>query len=226
MFGRFTYLGYDLLFTLPLILFLWLRGGTAIRKHWFAIAASAALLTYYGFLIWPVGLRWGTWQYHQEKMLGIMVFGVHLEDILWWLLTVLLFASFIAVSSEYEKDGYSFIGKESSGWWRSFHFALAGLQQFRKERNLAVMASVGVGVLIIAAYAHSFVWFALVAFVCFVVLAFEMMNSAIETMFDCMMPHEHPLAKKVKDMMAAVPLLVSCGALVVGILFLCALFFG
>ncbi|MBU6414939.1 diacylglycerol kinase [Patescibacteria group bacterium] len=226
MFGHFTYLGYDMLFTIPLILFLMLRSGASVRKHCFVIAVSTVLLTAYGFLIWPIGLRWGTWQYHPEKMLGVAVFGTHLEDILWWLLTALLFVSFIAVSSECEKDEHSFLRSEVAGFWQSFHFAAAGLRQFNEERNLAIMASNGVGAFIVAVYAHSLLWLALIAFVIFTVLAFEMMNSAVETMFDCLMPYKHPNAKKVKDTMAAASLFVSFGAIAVGITFLCALFFG
>lgn len=226
MFGRFTYLGYVLLFTVPFIVFLFLRGRSAIKKHLGTIVAVTVFCTAYGaFFLWPIGLRIETWQYNSEKMLGVLVFGAHLEDILWWLATVFLFSAFIAVSSDREEAGRSFITEELRGFLRSMHHACSGLARFFEERNLAIMAFCGVGAVITALFAGMLFWAALISFATFIVLAIEMINSALESLADAVMFEPHPLVRKAKDTMAAASTLASFGALLVGMLFLRALFF-
>lgn len=227
MFGHYTYLGYDFLFTAPFIVFLFLRGRDAVKKHVMAIASTTVLLTLYGaFFLWPLGLREGTWQYNPDKILGIMIFGAYSEDILWWFLTALLFSLFVAVSFEREEAGRSFIGDEMRGFCVSVHFAYFGFARFFEERNLAIMASVGIGAVIVAVFSGLLLWAALVLFTVCSVLAIEMMNSAVESVADAVASGQNPLVKKAKDAMAAASLMASFGALVVGILFLRVLFFG
>jgi undecaprenol kinase len=226
MFGRATYLAYELLFTAPFLVFLALRYGALLRKNFKAIACTVLLLTCYGAFIWPWGLQAGTWRYNSEKILGIFLFGAHIEDILWWFFTAFLYASFIAISLEHEKSGGFFVIAEIRGFLRSFRFARLGLYRFCEERNLAIMASFAVAAVITAAFSGLLWWSALIVFVACVVLAIEMLNSAIETLFDDIAPGSHPLIKKAKDAAAAASLLVSFGALLVGALFLCAMISG
>lgn len=98
MFGKFTYLFYTLLFTTPLMLFLWIYFYKILNKHIRVILATTALLTVYGFFLWPLGLAWGTWAYNDEKLLEITIFGTVLEDIIWWFCISFLLTSFAIIS--------------------------------------------------------------------------------------------------------------------------------
>lgn len=106
MFGKFTYLYYTLIFTIPLILFLWFYFLTILKKNLLSIAITTALLTLYGFFLWPTGLAWKTWVYNGEKILGVSIFGTVLEDIVWWLFISLLLASFaiVMIKKEQQKE--------------------------------------------------------------------------------------------------------------------------
>lgn len=226
MFGRFTYLGYDLLFTVPLIIFLFLRGHDALRKHIFVVAITTILLTLYGSFIWPRGLQTGTWRYNPEKMLGVLIFGVHGEDILWWFLTTLLYASFIAVSSAHEQDGHSFLWDEVRGCGMGFRYACSGLRCFFRERSYALMACFAAAAIIAVIFSKLILWAALIFFVISAVFACEMINSALESFMDAVKPEQHPLVKRAKDTAAAASLVIGCGAFLVGVLFLYILFSG
>lgn len=104
MFGKFTYLYYTLIFTLPLIAFLWIYFYRILKKNVATIFVTTILLTTYGFLIWSTGLAWGTWAYNGEKILGVSIFGTVLEDIVWWSLTSFLLASFAIVMMKKEQQ--------------------------------------------------------------------------------------------------------------------------
>jgi diacylglycerol kinase len=51
-----------------------------------------------------------------------------------------------------------------------------------------------------------------------IVLACELFNSALEAIIDMVMPTYHPLAKRAKDIAAGAVLLVSMGAILVGLI--------
>jgi len=55
---------------------------------------------------------------------------------------------------------------------------------------------------------------------CAVVLALELMNSAVETAIDLVSPDLHPLAGSAKDLAAAAVLTASLGAVIVGLVVL------
>ena len=65
-------------------------------------------------------------------------------------------------------------------------------------------------------------WCAVVALAIALVLAAELVYSALETLIDRMHPETHPEIRIVKDMAAASVLLVSLGALAVGVLLVMA----
>lgn len=99
-------------------------------------------------------------------------------------------------------------------WWRSAGFAWAGLAfAFRTQANfrielvcaaLAVLAALWLGVP-----------GAPVLLACALVLALELMNTAVEAVVDLVSPDVHPLAKVAKDASAAAVLLACLGALLV-----------
>ncbi len=51
----------------------------------------------------------------------------------------------------------------------------------------------------------------------FAVLAMELLNTVLERLVNILIPKVHPYAKVIKDMMAATVLLVSIGALIIGL---------
>jgi diacylglycerol kinase (ATP) len=59
------------------------------------------------------------------------------------------------------------------------------------------------------------IWWALVAVTCALVLALELINSALEGLIDLLHPEIHPEIKAIKDMLAGAVLMISCAALAV-----------
>lgn len=73
-------------------------------------------------------------------------------------------------------------------------------------------------IVVIAALRPGLVWAGLVAFCIVLVLALEMVNSAIEYMIDHIHPDVAPEIRRAKDVTAAAVLVASAGALIVGLL--------
>lgn len=98
-------------------------------------------------------------------------------------------------------------------------FALAGIRtgwareaSFRSQMRLAAVAVVALLVLRPAP-----IWWGLVAICCAIVLALELVNSAMEAVIDLLHPGIHPSVKVAKDMLAGAVLVMSFAALAVGI---------
>jgi diacylglycerol kinase (ATP) len=98
-------------------------------------------------------------------------------------------------------------------------FALAGLkagwQRERSFRTHVVFAALALLALLVLRPAP--VWWGLVAVVVALVLALELINSAMETIIDLLHPDRHPEIKAVKDMVAGAVLTISLAALVVAL---------
>jgi diacylglycerol kinase (ATP) len=98
-------------------------------------------------------------------------------------------------------------------------FALAGLkagwQRERSFRTHVVFAALALLALLVLRPAP--VWWSLVAVVVALVLALELINSAMETIIDLLHPDRHPEIKAVKDMVAGAVLTISLAALVVAL---------
>ena len=105
MLGKFTYLGYTLIFTWPLIAFLWWRHADRLRPALRLIGLVTGLATVYGFFVWPYGLSWGCWAYSEDHILGIRILGTVFEDLVWWACIAFLFASFVVVVAGLEDSG-------------------------------------------------------------------------------------------------------------------------
>ena len=97
-------------------------------------------------------------------------------------------------------------------------FAVAGLREaYARERSFRThtrFAAAAAGAVVGLGRAPP--WWALVALTVALVLAFEMMNSALEGFIDLMHPGLHPEIKVAKDMAAGAVLLMSLAALAVG----------
>ena len=105
MFGKLTYLTYTLVFTLPLISFLWWRHYDRLRRHVLLISAATALSLVYCVLVWPLGLEWECWTYAEDKITGLELFGTVVDDLVWWACITFLFASFAVISAAIEETG-------------------------------------------------------------------------------------------------------------------------
>ena len=105
-------------------------------------------------------------------------------------------------------------------FYQRLSFALIGLSEaWRRERSFRTQAVIGaVAVMVTAALKPGLVWAALVAISISFVLAFELMNSAIECMIDHLHPNIAPQIKLAKDVAAAAVLVACIGALSIGAL--------
>ncbi|MDH4743104.1 diacylglycerol kinase [Sphingomonas sp. CBMAI 2297] len=98
-------------------------------------------------------------------------------------------------------------------------FALAGIHagwtreaSFRSQARLAAAALLALLLLRPAP-----IWWGLVAICCAIVLALELVNSAMEAVIDLLHPGIHPSIKAAKDMLAGAVLVMSVAALVVAV---------
>jgi diacylglycerol kinase (ATP) len=103
-------------------------------------------------------------------------------------------------------------------------FALAGLAQaLRTERSLRTHAVLAVlALLALTLLRPPLVWWALIGILVVLILAAELFNTALEELADHLHPQRHPCIQRVKDFAAAAVLILSLGALWVGILMLIA----
>lgn len=106
--------------------------------------------------------------------------------------------------------------------FRSFHYAGRGLfRVFREEQSFRIQILAGILVLILAVFFHVKAWEAVaLLLVIMMVLVLELINSVFERVVDVLKPRMHPYVETVKDIMAAVVLISSFGAIVIGILIL------
>lgn len=117
---------------------------------------------------------------------------------------------------------------KNSPFSRRMGYALAGLASaWRSEQSLRIqawMAVVAMGVLVWLRPGP--IWWAMIGGMIALVLAMELLNTAIERLADHLHPDEHPSIKQVKDCAAAAVLLLSVGALWVGGLMVVAVLLG
>ena len=97
--------------------------------------------------------------------------------------------------------------------WAGLRAAWHSERSFRTQVIMALMASVVMGVL-----QPALIWWALVGAIIALVLAAELINTALEQLVDHLHPAQHPRIKIVKDCSAAAVLLLSLGAVWVGVL--------
>lgn len=100
-------------------------------------------------------------------------------------------------------------------------FALGGVVfTLRSERSFRIHAAAVVAVAAMLLWLRPApFWWAAVALACALVLAAELVNTAIEHLADHLHPEVHPGIRRVKDCAAAAVLVASCGALAVAAAF-------
>jgi diacylglycerol kinase (ATP) len=100
------------------------------------------------------------------------------------------------------------IGFALAGWREAF----ARESSFRTQLGMAALALVALLVLRPAP-----LWWARGGLTCALVLALELINSAVEAVIDLLHPGIHPAVKLAKDMLAGAVLVMSCASLIVGV---------
>lgn len=184
MFEEFTYVGYNAIFCLPPLILLWLR------KEFFeilfprlkVIALSTFIVTAYGSLIWPIALAHGAWAYGPDRITGMKFLGyVYIDDIMWWVMVSALFSSAVVLGVHYERRGVDIFWEEVRGLTRSFANAFRGFRVIPLERNSTIHVAAAAFVLLEAIlFRISATEWLIVTIVIAAVLAFEILNSAIE----------------------------------------------
>ena len=103
---------------------------------------------------------------------------------------------------------------------RSFLFALQGFRTaLRQERNIKVMLAGGAFAVAMGLILRiDAVSWGVVLVCCGMVIAAELLNTAIETVVDLVSPEFHPLAGQAKDIAAAASWVLSLTAAVVGVI--------
>lgn len=220
MFEELSYLGYTLLFTVPFLLFFWLRKEffDILKKSRKAIILSTLLLTLYGSVIWTVALQWGAWSYNPDKITRFKILGVFIEDITWWFLIGLLFSSFISIAAHYEEKRVDVVNQEIKKLRGSFGNAFAGFRAITLERNstihvsLAALALLGGALFRITKEEWLFVILAIG-----MALAAELFNAVIERLASKVTSDYDEQIRLIKDASAAGVLIASTAAAIVGL---------
>jgi diacylglycerol kinase (ATP) len=97
-------------------------------------------------------------------------------------------------------------------------FALAGWRTgWRREASFRTQTVIaGVALIALLVLRPAPIWWALIAILVALILALELLNSAIEAVIDLLHPGLHDEIKAAKDMVAGAVLAISAAALVVG----------
>jgi undecaprenol kinase len=100
-------------------------------------------------------------------------------------------------------------------------FAVSGIRAaLRTENSFRIHLLVALSVLAILVWRHPvMMWWAIITLTMMVVLAAELVNTAVEHLADHLHPDQHPRIKIVKDCAAAAVLIASIGAVGVGAAF-------
>ncbi len=106
-------------------------------------------------------------------------------------------------------------------------YALAGLRAaWQQEKSFRTQAIFAIGALFLLIVLNPEpLWWALIGLMVVLVLAAELINTALEHMADHLHPEQHPKIKLVKDCAAAAVLLLSVGALWLVLMLLIESFF-
>jgi diacylglycerol kinase len=103
---------------------------------------------------------------------------------------------------------------------KSVSHAFRGLQYtLRHEHNFQMECILSLAVITLGTFVHltRSEWI-FVIFACFWVMAFELMNTAVERVVNVLKPSPHPYARVIKDVMAAGVFLSAIGACAIGLI--------
>lgn len=221
MFEQMSYIGYTLLFCVPPLILMWLRKEFfhILQKNLKTILLSTAILTIYGCLIWPIALKYGAWAYSPEKITNIKLLGfVFLDDVIWWIFIGVIFSSYISISTHYEDQGIDIVWREIKGLTFSFVQAFKGLRIITLERNSTIHVAIAVFVLLegFLFRVTSTEWMFIITAIGSV-LAFEIINSAVERLATRLSGQPDKGIALIKDATAAAVLVASIAAAIIGV---------
>lgn len=99
-------------------------------------------------------------------------------------------------------------------------FALNGLKEaYRKERNFRIHLYIAIIVILFSIYFRlSKMEWIIILLMIHLVLVAELVNSLIERVIDYIKPELHPEAKIIKDIAAAVVLIVAIASVIIGLI--------
>jgi undecaprenol kinase len=103
-------------------------------------------------------------------------------------------------------------------FWRRLAFALLGIRAtIRSEASFRVQLFLGVAAAgVLALLRPPLIWLALCAMSASMVLAFELVNTALEHLADRLHPERHIAIQRAKDCAAAAVLMASIAAVIIG----------
>lgn len=104
-------------------------------------------------------------------------------------------------------------------FFRSFRFALEGLQAAFMEQNLKFHL-VSAVIVVVAGFATGLtaVEWSIIIFTIVAVIVAELFNTAIERVVDLASPEIHPIAKQAKDVAAGAVLVFALASVIIGLL--------
>lgn len=221
MFEEVSYIGYNALFGLPPLILMWLRKEFfgILVSHLRIILLSSLVLTFYGSLIWPVALHHVAWAYNPDTMTKVMLFGyVYLDDVMWWLIVSLLFSSAVTLGVHYERQGVDIFQRELRGLCQSFVNSVRGFRIIAMERNSTIHVAIAVFVVLEAIlFQVSRIEWLLVSIAIAIVIALEIVNSAIERIADRIETSVDLDIALIKDASAAGVLVSVLAAAIIGV---------
>ena len=103
-------------------------------------------------------------------------------------------------------------------YYKNFRFAFRGLKTvFSSETTFRLHTLIAILVIVYSWYRGiEKIYWVVVLIIIALVMALEIFNSAIERLVDMLAPRTHKFAKEVKDLLAAMVLLVSLFAAAIG----------
>ncbi len=113
-----------------------------------------------------------------------------------------------------------FVRISETKFWSSFHYALAGIvYTVRTQPNFRVHLLIAAAVLLATLLLHlGRLYIIAIVVTIAIVLALELMNTAVEAIVDLLTVAQHPLAKTAKDAAAGAVFIATVGAVIVGYL--------
>ena len=109
---------------------------------------------------------------------------------------------------------------KNAAFHHRLRFALAGLREaYKNEKSFRAQSyAAALALLALLILRPALEWWALVFVMCALVLAAELINTAIENLADHLHPEQHPKIRIMKDCAAAAVLVLSAAAAIVGVL--------
>lgn len=111
-------------------------------------------------------------------------------------------------------------GEKKKPLWRSFGYAFSGIWTgIRKERNMKIHSAALMLVVIAGTvFKISVMEWCVCIILCALVMALELVNTAVEAVVDLVTEEQRPLAKIAKDTAAGAVLIAAIASVIVGLL--------